>query len=252
MNSETGQVLVVDRLKARVARMQRVGAAWAGQMWPLVQAGLADWVVAGMTLRPGVEWYPGMASEFMRLVERYLGDDLYGYVVIPELQRRGAVHLNVVLCVRKGRRIPMPDKAGWWPHGTTKVRTGRRGDLGYFTKSSQKGGYIDKDDQKGGSGGPSMPKGIRLITAVVKAGRTAGAGLARVMLRLAALPRWLFERIGYEAVVGRNWPVRAPGGGWMFGGVLYRSPWVSDWELDRGMRDAPKVARHFSERAWMA
>lgn len=44
-------------------------------------------------------------------------------VWVAELQQRGAVHYHMVLWLPKGYMIPEPDRSGWWPHGSTNVKT---------------------------------------------------------------------------------------------------------------------------------
>jgi hypothetical protein len=169
-----------------------------------------------------------MISDFMARVRREVGKGLVDYFTVAEMQERGAVHYNVILIVRPGVWLPMPDKAGWWEWGSTNAKTCKaRGDLMYAMR------YVTKPEQKGGPGGPSMPKGIRLYS-MGNSSRLRGVG--RLLVKLARLPRWLYwmvrERCLELGAIPRKmrgeWDPKRRGdfrSWWWFDGKRYACPW---------------------------
>lgn len=199
----------MDPLEARIARLRRRAWAW-GEAHP--GRGL-DHLFVTLTYRPGVDWHPRHVSRFMDRVRRFLGPALAGYMWVAELQQRGAVHYHVILAVRPGARIRKPDLAGWWPHGMTQVRRSR--DPTWAVAYARK--YLQKA-RKAGAGLGGFPRGLRIFAVVWR------VASARHRLRVLSLPAWLREAVG-EVRPGA-YPRRAPGGGWVYGGILYQSPWI--------------------------
>jgi hypothetical protein len=118
----TGKVITVDTVKARYDRMRKRIKSWADVIGEIPGSRL---VMVGLTYRPGDEYHPNHIRDFMSRVKRKLGDGLLGYAWVSELQERGALHYHVCMYLRKGTRFPLPDKAGWWPHGASKVVTAK-------------------------------------------------------------------------------------------------------------------------------
>jgi hypothetical protein len=141
-------------------------------------------------------WSGRHVSTLLRSIRRYLlarGHKLR-YVWVSELQARGAVHYHLVVWLPKGVTLPKPDKAGWWPHGSTRIEWARK-PVGYLTKYAT----------KGGDGETEFPKGLRLH------GRGGLDELQRRVVSWWCLPRYVrdaFPIIGWRVV-------RAPGGGWL-------------------------------------
>jgi hypothetical protein len=207
VNEDTGEVSCATSWEARMRRMKRRLLAW-GRAAPLN----IDYIMVHLTYRPGDSWHPRDISEFLKFVKKHLKKDLLGYVWVAEMQKRGEVHYHVVLAVRPGVRIPKPDLAGWWTHGSTTVEK-KRWPLGYLVdfwrKIRQKRGY---------------PKGIRIF-AVVWFPWAAG-GDSAFLLALWTLPGWLLERIDqFTAILERVLPRRIGGGEWEWMGHRFRSPW---------------------------
>jgi hypothetical protein len=86
-----------------------------------------------LTYRPGVEWESLHVKRYMdhvRLWHKRRGVQCR-YVWVAEIQdgkrrtdggARGAVHYHVALWVPQGTpHMPMSDKQGWWPHGSTRT-----------------------------------------------------------------------------------------------------------------------------------
>lgn len=172
----------------------------------LAEAPRAGWEVLMVTLtyRPGESWEAGHMADFMAHVRKWHKRNHLKarYVWVAEIQDgkrrtdgqgRGAIHYHVGLWVPQGTRLPMPDKQGWWPHGSTRIEVAK-GAVQYLLH------YLKKGDTKNYG---QMPKGARIY----------GVGGLGTAMRRAR--RWL----GLPSFVQANSSVndewrRAVGGGW--------------------------------------
>jgi hypothetical protein len=145
----------------------------------------------------------------MLKLRKQLRGNLLAYAWVAELQERGAVHYHVILVVNRGTSIPMPDKAGWWTWGSTKIQSANT--PFYIAK------YTGKEYQKEGP----FPKGLRMF-AVWVADSVIGE-VERWEFRLSSLPAW-FREVLRGLPTGDRWR-RAPGGGWEYQGLIYPSPY---------------------------
>lgn len=208
-NLSTGEVVEIDKRAARLSRMRRRVFAWANAIKPANDA--YDKIMVTLTYKGVDDWKPGHIRAFMLGVRAELGAGLVAYAWCAELQQRGAVHYHVILIVRRGTRLEMPDKSGLWPWGMTKTEKART--VFYICS------YMKKAYQKEGD----FPKGLRMF-AVWVAGGVLGE-LERWIFRLSSLPRWLCDSIQALGAGVHLLPwVRSPGGGWWFAGKRWRSP----------------------------
>jgi hypothetical protein len=136
-----------------------------------------------LTYRPGVKWEARHVSGFLRKVRAELGERLFGYVWVAELQKRGAVHYHVLLWVASGARIEMPDKSGAWEWGDTKIELARS--PWYVLKYTSKG-HLE--------GEGAFPKGCRMFAVVLYKQAPLGA-LARLEVRASRFPEYLASEI---------------------------------------------------------
>jgi hypothetical protein len=97
------------------------------------------------------DWQPKDITSFIRKMRTKLGDGLLAYCWVAELQKRGALHYHVLVWVKKGTRIPYPDKAGWWTGGMTSIVKARSP---YYVLT-----YVSKEYQKDFD---KFPKGARV------------------------------------------------------------------------------------------
>lgn len=213
----TGEIRVLDRRAARLGRMRRRLSRWGDVAGEMVRAGQADLLQVTSTYRPGRGWRACDMSECVQAIHRLLGERLYGYCWVAELQAdrpsREAVHYLLYLLVRPGSFIPKPDKAGLWPHGMTKVEANRRG-IGYAMK------YAQKVEQKGGD----FPKGLRLFAVTFYSHAPLPAHRRR-WFRLSAVPRYAEQAFPLAAVPEEPMPKRAEGGGYRWRGMHAACPW---------------------------
>jgi len=195
-------VKLADRWQVRARRCKRILTAWVEAWWPEVAAGKVTMARWGLTLRPGVEWEPELISKLFERIRREFGDDYLDHFFVAEMQKRGAVHYNVLVVVKRSawRRLRFPDRSGLWPHGSSNSKWVVTKKDAYYA-----GKYLGKEEQKGGPGGPAFPKGLRLY----------GHGLLRrlehlkqVVIRLAKLPLWLYHEVAIRALSSGEWPTR--------------------------------------------
>ncbi len=208
VNTATGEVLRLSTTEARVNRMRKRIAAWSRSLPRGYQ-----YILVTLTYRAVNGWSARHVSAFLKRVRRHLGDALVGYAWVAELQRRGAVHYHVVLVVTPGARIPKPDEAGWWPHGSSRVELVRRARAGasYLRKYISKAECVD-----------AFPAGLRLFAVVIRRAFSDAAW----SLRWLSAPAWLRAAVSERCiVVGVGVAIRRVCGGFEVGGIFVASPW---------------------------
>lgn len=209
VDRRTGEVLEVDRQAARLARMRRRVASWSSTMADYLQSVGHGWrlVMIGLTYADGADWRPRDITVYLRRLRRHVGDAAGGYCWGAEVQERGAPHYHVMVLVREGTDIPLPDASGMWEHGSSNVKSARS--PWYLLK------YLGKEHQKEG-----LPKGARLFGLWIRPGLVGR--MALWLHRLSAFPTWLAETLR-DAV---HEVKRAEGGGWLVDGQARGSPFV--------------------------
>lgn len=153
-------------------------------------------------------WEPGHVGEFTRTLRKWCQKRSIPLrsVWVAELQERGAVHYHVALWLPKGHMIPAPDKAGWWTHGATNVKTASN-PTAYLAKYASKTGVSEAQ---------RYPKGARMHGAcgLDKEGKR--------QLRYWQSPFWVRDALHGTA------DIRKVSGGYMnkFTGEFLPSPWT--------------------------
>jgi len=207
-NTETHEIIDIDRRPARLSRLRRRVKNWCNV--------LADYfadckrfrlIMITLTYRGVNDWQPYHIRRFMRCVRTHCRDGLLGYVWVAELQKRGAPHYHVLLLVRRGTDLPMPDRAGWWPHGHTRIETARS--RFYILK------YVSKKKFQIGDEWKDFPKGMRLFCVWLSAELLSPED--RHLFRLSALPAWLEKELKQRDRIVRV--RRLTGGGWLISDV---------------------------------
>lgn len=166
-----------------------------------------------LTYEKADDWQPLQIRNFMKALQRDLGENLLGYAWVLEMQKRGAPHYHVLLYVQRGTRIARPDD-GLWKYGSSRIETAQS--LFYICK------YTGKMYQK-----EELPYGARMFA--VKINEAVASAIDILAFRMSGSPAWLREHL--EAVVMAKgerlrWS-RCPGGGWIIRntGELLQSPW---------------------------
>jgi hypothetical protein len=153
----TGEYKVVDLFEKRLVTMRMRIYAWSRIMTVYCAEKNLDKIMVGFTYAPGKEYSPGHMRDYLKKIKQMLGKDLIGFAWVCEVQKRGAMHYHLMLCVTKGTRIPMPDKTGMWGFGSTSVAKARSF---YYICS-----YIGKEYQKDLS---RYPRSCRLYGASIR------------------------------------------------------------------------------------
>ena len=158
VNLKTGQVIVGDPNKTRLRRLQKRIKHWSDLMdMKYPKGNHYDYIMVRLSYKGVDDWRPDHIREYMKKVWSLYRNELMGYAWVAELQKRGAIHYHVYLCVTKGTRIPKPDDSEMWPYGYSNIQIGRS--PYYLLKYSGK--QYQKDFDR-------FPKGIRAFGLYVK------------------------------------------------------------------------------------
>src|SRR5215510_8041642 len=127
---EAGDI-VVDTHLARLRRCQKRVHSWAKaiptQTRVIRRANRTinigpRMVMLTLTYRNADEWQPNQIRDYLIALRGELGDRLYAYAWVLEMQKRGAPHYHVLVYVARGTDVPMPDKS-FWHYGSSKRET---------------------------------------------------------------------------------------------------------------------------------
>lgn len=192
VNSSTSQTryeapLQIDSKKARIQRLRRAIPAAADLIQRELGPRRYKAAMVTATYRGVDDFEPRHISRLLDCIRKWLARRGYRlhYVWVAELQQRGALHYHLLIWLPKGLTLPKPDKAGWWPHGMTKIEWARNA-VGYMVK------YLSKMDSKG-----SFPKGVRL------SGRGGLPAAGRAICRWLNYPLWLKQQAGVNTPIKR-------------------------------------------------
>jgi len=97
-------------------------------------------IMITLTIAKIEDYNAGMIRDYIKNLKQRLGKNLFGFAWVAEIQRRGAVHYHLEIMVPKNIRVPMPDKSGMWPWGSSKTEKAR---TAYYLCT-----YIGKESQK--------------------------------------------------------------------------------------------------------
>lgn len=132
-----------------------------------------------LTYRADNMWQPGHISElvmhYRKWFKRNGGGVKFHCVWVMELTQIGRPHYHLIVWMPRGVVPPLPDKQGWWPHGSTNAEFAHS-PVGYITK------YASKNETKSGH---HLPKRARLW------GYSGLSMAERGPVAFAMAPRWL-------------------------------------------------------------
>jgi len=160
-------------------------------------------------------------------------------VWVMELTKNGVPHYHLLIWLPKGITPPMPDKQGWWKHGSTNatwLKKPSRYIAKYFSKSPSKDGTHD------------FPKGARIY------GHRGLSPMAMAVKRHYSLPLWLRKITEVGAKCTKLF------GGWWYNADIdysFRSPWVLNTDADgrwvfKNVGFTPDDALPFDVRTWVS
>jgi len=206
-NKMTGEIVEIDNHSAREARLRRRVQVWAGCLDQVQKYTIVE---VCLTYIRGGDWQPGHIENFMKLMRKKYGENLYAYAWVAENQERGAIHYHVELIMPDGFKIELPDKAGDWFYGCTNVK--RKRSVWYIIT------HCGKERQSYG-----LPGGARRFAVWIS---KDFATKSKAVLRVSAYPVWIRKLILEGDFQIENVKVtRAIGGGWLINGQLYKSEW---------------------------
>jgi hypothetical protein len=170
-----------------------------------------------LTYRDGGDWQPQHVRRLMNRIRSHLerrGHRCH-FAWTAELQGRGAIHYHAIVWLPQGCSLPYFDKAGWWPHGSTRIETADN-PVGYIAKYASKihRGLCDPHGRM-----LAYPKGARICG-------SGGLGASRARYRYWTAPKWAREAVEADHGPGER-DLRRHVGGWVDveSGTFYESPW---------------------------
>jgi len=155
-----------------------------------------------LTYRPGVEPAACHIAQYLDAARHWLRrrGHVLRYVWVAEIGAFGRFHYHIVIWLPRGLSLPMPDKSGWWPHGSSRIEWGRR-PVAYLAAYESK---IPTDECRCLAYSESLPKGARL------SGFGGLPPAARLIRGWWMLPAYIREVFGAHYRL-----VRVLGGGWL-------------------------------------
>ena len=139
----------IDRDASRAKRMRKsvITGARLHEQEANEAAFRGRWAMLTTTYRDDVDISPRDVSgllrhvrgHFNRMARRRYGAaaPVFRYVWVLELTKRLRPHYHLLFWLPKGVRLPMPDKRGWWPHGSTRIEWAKYA-VGYIAKYASK------------------------------------------------------------------------------------------------------------------
>lgn len=197
--------LHLDQESIRLKRMRFRVKSGAEYIQSQLSASGTRWYAAMLTCtyREDAFWSPRDISRLTNAIQKYArrkwGVAIPGITVI-ETTKKGKPHYHLMLWLPSGKRLPMPDRQGWWPHGMTSIDgKSRNKSSGSPVRSAV--AYLVKYASKCNSEAP-LPRGARI---------SSQFGLSQVNRRKLAwrcLPEYVKDRLGLH-----DMPTRVRGGG---------------------------------------
>lgn len=161
-SKKDGRYLVVDTHQQRLKRTRVRLLSWSKALNSITDSkysGRVRFIGITLTYKSADDWEANDIKEFLRHLRNYLGGALVGYAWVAELQKRGAVHYHIAVCMFSEMHVPYPDKSGWWTKGMSNVIPLKRVSGWYLVKYLQKG-----SDENG----DKFPKGLRMFAVVIR------------------------------------------------------------------------------------
>jgi len=211
VNKYTGEVAVIDQFEKRKQLMRLRIVAWAETMKQYRASHETRMVMIGLSYAHDGDYQAGHINLYIKDLKRRLGENLIGFAWVSELTERGRIHYHLVLLVKKGSRIPLPDKSGMWSHGTSSIQTANT--PYYLVK------YVGKEHQKDLG---RYPKSCRLYGVSVRALDVKYRHLYR---RLAGLEK---PEKPYTAIFKSEGWDKKPESAWRYVGTTHTEGYLRD------------------------
>ena len=183
----------IDRFAVRAKRLKKNVITGARLHVQETQAqGLRGrWVFLTTTYRADAYASPEDVSRLLEKLKRYFGNAVrsrFGfkhlrlrYIWVLELTKQLKPHYHLLFWLPWKVKFPMPDKMGWWPHGSTNIKAAKYA-VGYLAKYASKfcaqaAGSLPKGLRTNGSGGhnPESKRELRWWRAPLESRENLGA-----------------------------------------------------------------------------
>jgi hypothetical protein len=201
MNVLTGQKVLIDPDQSKMSRMKRRIVTWANTVDTFYDDTKHRLVMVTLTYKPEIQWEKNHIRDFMKYVRRKLKKNILAYAWVAENHLSGRIHYHLYYVVFKKTDVPMPDKSGMWPYGSSKIETGKSP---FYLVA-----YLKKEYQKDFS---KRPKGMRTFGIWIDKNRLSKD--AYYQFRLSAFPGWLQKQLENSEDLIYLFPSRREGGGW--------------------------------------
>jgi len=150
-------------------------------------------------------WSPNDIGKLTRSIQKYAWRKwrvVVPYVWVIETTKKGRPHYHVMVWLPSGKRLPMPDRQGWWPHGMTSI-DGKSRNKGKGQKNPVRSAvaYLVKYASKANSECP-FPRGARIC------GKGGLTPVNRLKMAWRGLPEYVRDQLGLH-----DRPTRVRGGG---------------------------------------
>ena len=140
INRKKSKAVILDNFVKRYEKLRSRVSEWSLIMDMLREEFPCRLVMITLTIAKIEDYSPGMIRDYVKKLKRQLGNNLYGFAWVAEMQERGAVHYHMAVCMKKYTRIKTPDTSGMWEWGSSNLKTAR---TSYYLCS-----YIGKERQK--------------------------------------------------------------------------------------------------------
>ena len=139
----------VDQFATRAKRLRKgvITGARLHEQEAQAQGFRGRWAMLTCTYRDDVNSSPRDVSELLRHIRGHFGRVArrkYGvnaprfrYTWVLELTKRLRPHYHVIFWLPSGIKLPKPDQAGWWKHGSTRIEWAKYA-VGYIAKYASK------------------------------------------------------------------------------------------------------------------
>jgi len=173
-----------------------------------------DFIMISLTYKVGDLFQLRDITNFIKRLKRVR--EVLAYTWVLEMQARGVPHYHLIVAVKHGVKIPMPDKIGLWKKGFTKVEKART--IWYVAS------YTGKEYQKQG-----LPKFFHMYAVWISEKILENLNsYTKWNLKKSTYPCWLVEILDSRFDwLGEGVSVeRCKGGGWWVDNMKFDSPFV--------------------------
>jgi len=146
LKTPQGDKIKVDSFKSRQHRLVTCIHSYVDYMKPIAELEGLQMKMITLTYAKASDWRPNHIRDFNSWLRRTLGDKMFSYSFVAELQKRGAIHYHLIVYTRQGVKIPCPDLPSGrknfipWTWGFSKIETAR---VPQYLAS-----YVSKEHQK--------------------------------------------------------------------------------------------------------